>query len=215
MKPIMEAIDEKIIAKGAGFFPTHSVCAFVHLIHSERQGDCYKCIQFALCACAGLSFFVERFSACLSQLCTSEGNEENSKNEFQSAAALGKAAHLPAPADASSKLASSTVQSRTSNVCGPATAPVQGLPPALLARIEASKQAALQRRKAAEAASAVQVQSESGSFAAAAAAPHDAVRPPAVEVLPPFAAAPDAKEVWRSAKRHWGELGAVSDDGND
>jgi hypothetical protein len=93
------------------------------------------------------------------------------------------------------------------------------LPPAVLARIEANKQAALQRRKAAEGAANLQRQNESAVARAITGAlvtlANDSGCSPVACVLPPSVAQSDANQVKRSIKRHWGALGAVSDDGDD
>lgn len=89
--------------------------------------------------------------------------------------------------------------------------PATRLPPAVLAKIEANKQAALQRRKAAEDSSNATRRVESIALATVA----DAGCAPAADALPSCAAPMGVNQVWRSAKRHWGVLGAVSDDGSD
>ncbi len=257
----MDSIDEKLVAKGAGSFTIEfCMCHSVYSSHPDRQGDCYKCIQFALCACAGLSFFVQRFSACLVQLCglCSEG----SSSTFETATSLNLAVGLPVhtplsnetviPQACSWETGRNVASSTTSNVVlaidietgadelgfpashsqtitaltdvcddnsmnaetGFAIAPARSLSAAVLERIEMNKQAALQRRKAAENAAKSQRQNECVTSVAAA-APHDAGFQSASAVLQPSAIISDANQLKRSTKRHWITLGAVSDDGND
>jgi hypothetical protein len=86
--------------------------------------------------------------------------------------------------------------------------PASSLPPEVLARIEANKQAAMQRRKAAECAANLQRHGEGTALASARFAPA------AIEQCPSAATAA-AEGVKVAVKRHWGALGAVSDDCDD
>ena len=112
-----------------------------------------------------------------------------------------------------------TVSGASTNVAtGPPISSASSLPPAVLARIEANKQAALQKRKAAEDAANAQRLNESVAISANGARvtlPHDSGRPPSVNVLPPSLEQSGANQTKRTLKRHWGALGAVSDDGDD
>jgi hypothetical protein len=104
-------------------------------------------------------------------------------------------------------LSHSPVNAVTGHVVTPASS---SLPPAVLARIEANKQAAMQRRKAAENAASLQLHGE-GCFDPGANQQH----PSAANQQHPSAATVAAEVVKVSVKRHWGTLGAVSDDCDD
>jgi hypothetical protein len=111
------------------------------------------------------------------------------------------------------------VSDASTNVAtGPPTSSASCLPLAVLARIEANKQAALQRRKAAEDAADIKRPNESGVRSANGALvtlSHDSGRSPAASVLLPSLEQSDANQTKCPIKRHWGALGAVSDDGDD
>ncbi len=102
------------------------------------------------------------------------------------------------------------VNTATCHVTKNLTTPASSLSPAVLARIEANKHAAIQKRKAAE--SAASLQRHDDTAAASARSAPAAGAPSASEQHP--CAAPAVK-VAVSVKRHWGALGAVSDDCDD
>jgi hypothetical protein len=183
---------------------------------------------------------VERFSDCLRQLFRSISSEGSA--ELGLAAAVSGVFKPPVPAAVSSESVNSpagrgadqqtfevasplaqtissvsTVSGASTNVAtGPPISSASSLPPAVLARIEANKQAALQKRKAAE--DAAQRLNESVAISAnctLVTLPHDSGRPPSVDVLPPSLEQSGANQTKRTFKRHWGALGAVSDDGDD
>jgi hypothetical protein len=201
---------------------SRSVFGLIHVCLAERQGDCYKCIQFALCACAGLSFFVERFSDCLGALCL----EDSGSSAPDAGAAPSVLAESP-PGSVSaaecrgivsppSTAALPAVLNASANdATGPETSSASSLPPAVLARIEANRQAAMQRRRAAEDAANLQRECESATRASAGTPQHASGHLPAIDALTPCAVPPRANRVMLSAKRHWGAVGAVSDDGGD
>ncbi len=183
-----------------------------------------------------------RFSDCLRQLFRSISSEGSA--ELGPAAAVSGVFKPPVPAAVLSEFENSpvvrgadqqtfevasplvqtissvpTVSGASTNVAtGPPISSASSLPPAVLARIEANKQAALQKRKAAEDAANAQRLNESVAISANGALvtlPHDSGRPPSVNVLPPSLEQSGANQTNRTLKRHWGALGAVSDDGDD
>jgi hypothetical protein len=222
MKPIMELIDETNVAKGfllSMLIFWRSVFGLIHVCLTERQGDCYKCIQFALCACVGLLFFVERFSDCLSTLFCSLCREDDGSTApdaatvpsvlAESPPGMGSAAkyrEIISPPSTASAALPAVLNVSANDATGPVTSSGSSLPPAVLARIEANKQAAMQRRRAAEDAANLQRQCESVAGTSAETVQHALGQP---------AAQPSANQVRLSAKRHWGAVGAVSDDGGD
>jgi len=80
----------------------------------------------------------------------------------------------------------------------------------VLLRIEANKQAALQRRRAAEALQ----QRDGGASPISTSQAHPVSLQSTVQLQPAVAPA-DASETRQPAKRHWGLLGAVADDEDD
>lgn len=222
MKPIMELIDETNVAKGFLFLMliiSRSVFGLIHVCRAERQGDCYKCIQFALCACAGLSFFVERFSDCLGALCLEDSGssapDAGAAPSVLAESPPGRAECLGIFSPPSTAALPAVLNASANDASGPETSSASSLPPAVLARIEANRQAAMQRRRAAEDAANLQRQFESVTRASADTPQHASEHLPAIDALPPCAVQPRANQVRLSAKRHWGAVGAVSDDGGD
>ena len=167
---------------------------------------------------------MDRFSACLGLLFGSIGGANSATAALEPAVALSKlanstggehsfeatnppsqiTAHLPVVSSASANVATGSLTSSTSS-----------LPSEVLLRIEANKQAALQRRKAAEDAANLQRQDESATHASLQAHGLESGRPPAGDQLPPSVVQSDINEPRRSVKRYWGVLGAVPDDEND
>lgn len=170
---------------------------------------------------------MDRFSACLGLLFGSIGGANSATAALEPAVALSKLANSPAikgeehsfeatnpPSQISAPLP--VVSSASANVAtGSLTSSTSSLPSEVLLRIEANKQAALQRRKAAEDAANLQRQDESATHASLQARGHDSARPPAGDQQPPSVVQSDTNEPRRSVKRHWGVLGAVPDDEDD
>jgi hypothetical protein len=170
---------------------------------------------------------VDRFSTCLGLLFGSIGGAKSSTAAPQPAVALSKLANSPVikgeehsfeatnpPSQITAPLPG--VSSASANVTtGSLTSSTSSLPSEVLLRIEANRQAALQRRKAAEDAANLQRQDESATHASLEARGHDSARPPAGDQQPPSVSQSDTNEPRRSVKRHWGVLGAVPDDEDD